>query len=113
LLSEERLLVTALQVRGIFAQRVVWSNADFDWNCARAADFRSTWDYLIDSLSLLLGLTVSKVDCGVFNAPELVRCNVDKHCLRDLAERGVNLPVTIFIERGKTTTLRKAMVVKG
>jgi glutathione synthase/RimK-type ligase-like ATP-grasp enzyme len=37
-----------------------------------------------------------------------VRWNVDKHYLRDLAERGLNVPVTRFIERGETTSLREA-----
>lgn len=107
LLGEERLLMAGLEARGLRTTRVAWSNPDFDWSRARAAVFRSTWDYFERFAEF--SAWMDRVEGGMqfFNAPELVRWNVDKHYLRDLAERGVNVPVTQFIERGEKTTLRE------
>jgi len=113
ILGEERLLMTGLGARGLSTKRVAWSNAHFDWKRARSAVFRSTWDYFdrFAEFSAWMDRVVSGLQ--FFNAPELVRWNVDKHYLRDLSERGVNMPVTLFIERGETTTLREVMEANG
>ena len=113
LVGEERLFMAGLEARGLRTKRVAWSNAEFDWKRARAAVFRSTWDYFERFAEF--SAWMDRVEGGLrfFNAPELVRWNVDKHYLRDLAEGGVNVPVTRFIERGETTTLREVMNSKG
>ncbi len=113
ILGEERLLMAGLEARGLRTKRVAWSNAEFDWKRARAAVLRSTWDYFerFAEFSAWMDGVVSGLQ--FFNAPELVRWNVDKHYLRDLAERGVNVPTTQFIERGEKTTLREVMETNG
>ncbi len=108
LLGEERLLMAGLEARGLRTARVAWSNPDFDWSRARAAVFRSTWDYFERFAEFSAWMDRVEKTTPLFNAPELVRWNVDKHYLRDLAERGLNVPVTRFIERGETTSLREA-----
>lgn len=113
LLGEERLLMAGLEARGLRTARVAWSNPDFDWSRARAAVFRSTWDYFerFGEFSAWMDRVADSIP--LFNAPELVRWNVDKHYLRDLAERGVNVPMTRFIERGETTTLQEVITAQG
>ncbi len=113
LLGEERLLLAGLEARGLRTARVAWSNPDFDWSRTRAAVFRSTWDYFERFAEFSAWMDRVERGTRLFNAPELVRWNVDKHYLRDLAGRGVNVPVTRFIERGETTTLREAFAACG
>ncbi len=113
LLGEERLLLAGLEARGLRTARVAWSNPDFDWSRTRAAVFRSTWDYFERFAEFSAWMDRVERGTRLFNAPELVRWNVDKHYLRDLAGRGVNVPVTQFIERGETTTLREAFAGCG
>ena len=113
LLGEERLLLAGLEARGLRTARVAWSNPDFDWSRTRAAVFRSTWDYFDRFAEFSAWMDRVERGTRLFNAPELVRWNVDKHYLRDLAGRGVNVPVTQFIERGDTTTLRDAFAACG
>ena len=113
ILSEERLLMTGLEARGLRTRRVAWSNAEFDWKRARAAVFRSTWDYFDRFAEFSAWMDRVAGGLQFFNTPELVRWNVDKHYLRDLAGRGVNVPVTRFIERGQTTTLDEVMAANG
>jgi glutathione synthase/RimK-type ligase-like ATP-grasp enzyme len=113
LLGEERLLMVGLEARGLRTARVAWSNPDFDWSRARAAVFRSTWDYFERFAEFSAWMERVADSIPLFNAPELVRWNVDKHYLRDLAERGVNVPMTRFIERGETTTLQEVITAQG
>ncbi|MFN0075579.1 MAG: RimK family alpha-L-glutamate ligase [Prosthecobacter sp.] len=113
LLGEERLLMAGLEARGLRTTRVAWSNPDFDWSRARAAVFRSTWDYFERFAEFSAWMERVADSIPLFNAPELVRWNVDKHYLRGLAERGVNVPMTRFIEPGETTTLREVFAVCG
>ena len=113
LLGEERLLMAGLEARGLRTARVAWSNPDFDWSRARAAVFRSTWDYFERFAEFSAWMDRVEGGMQLFNAPKLVRWNLDKHYLRDLAERGVNVPVTRFIERGETTSLREVFADCG
>ena len=113
LLGEERLLMAGLEARGLRTVRVAWSNPDFDWGCARAAVFRSTWDYFERFAEFSAWMERVAGGMRLFNAPELVRWSVDKHYLRDLADRGVNVPMTRFIERGERKTLREVFAACG
>ena len=113
LLGEERLLLAGLEARGLRTARVAWSNPDFDWSRTRAAVFRSTWDYFDRFAEFSAWMDRVERGTRLFNAPELVRWNVDKHYLRDLAGRGVKVPVTRFIERGETATLGEAFAACG
>ncbi len=113
ILSEERLLMAGLEARGLRIKRVAWSNAEFDWSGTRAAVFRSTWDYFERFAEFSAWMERVAGGMRLFNAPELVRWNVDKHYMRDLAGRGVNVPATQFIERGEATTLRGVMEANG
>ena len=113
LLGEERLLLAGLEARGLRTARVAWSNPDFDWSRTRAAVFRSTWDYFERFAEFSAWMDRVERGTRLFNAPELVRWNVDKHYLRDLGGRGVNVPVTRFLERGEMTTLREAFADCG
>jgi glutathione synthase/RimK-type ligase-like ATP-grasp enzyme len=113
ILGEERLLMAGLEARGLITKRVAWSNAEFDWKRARAAVFRSTWDYFDRFAEFSAWMDRVAGGLQFFNTPELLRWNVDKHYLRDLAGRGVNVPVTRFIERGQTTTLDEVMAANG
>ena len=45
LLYEDNLLRGELEQLGLLVQRVDWAQRDFDWSRAKAAVFRSTWDY--------------------------------------------------------------------
>ena len=113
LLGEERFLIAGLEARGLRVARVAWSNAEFDWSRTSAAVFRSTWDYFERFAEFSAWMDCVEKTTQLFNAPELVRWNVDKHYLRDLAARGVNVPVTQFIERGEATTLNEAIAANG
>ena len=104
---EEQLLADALEALGLRTARVAWSRPDYPWHAVKAAVFRSTWDYFDRFPEFSQWLEATAARTRLFNEPALLRWNVDKHYLSDLADRGVAVPPTRFIERGDLRPLRE------
>ena len=104
---EEELLADALEALGLRTARVAWSRPDFPWHGVRAAVFRSTWDYFDRFAEFSRWLETTAQRTRLMNEPSLLRWNVEKHYLRDLAARGVPVPPTRFIARGDGRSLRE------
>ena len=113
ILTEERLLQQGLEARGLRTERVAWSRPGFDWSAPRAAVLRSTWDYFERFAEFSPWLDHTAAQTQLFNSPALLRWNVDKHYLRDLAAAGVNVPSTRYIEPGDTTPLAEHLAASG
>ncbi len=113
LLHEEALLQEGLRRRGLTSRRVAWSRPDVDWSLTRAAVFRSTWDYFERFSEFSPWLDRTAAQTRLFNCPELLRWNIDKHYLRDLAERGVNLPETEYLEPGDHARLGERLAARS
>ena len=78
-------------------ERAPWNGPFEPFDGARAVVIRSTWDYhqtLDDYRAWLDRLEPTRV----FNAPDLVRWNLDKAYLTDLAARGALLPACTIVE---------------
>lgn len=107
ILQEDRLLQEALERKGLRVHRTDWTNNDYDWTSTRSVIFRSTWDYTERYEEFLRYIhTVSEKTCVINPAPIIV-WNLDKHYLRDLQQRGVSIPQTIYIEKDTETSLQK------
>src|SRR5687768_10743964 len=89
-LSEDNLLRHGLEQRGLRVERVDWARPDFDWSRAKAAVFRSTWDYFHRFAEFTAWLDRTAPLVQLINSASLVRWNCDKHYLLDLEERGVH-----------------------
>ena len=91
-------LHAALEEAGVTADAPCWDDAVVDWSRYDAALLRSTWDYVerIDEFlawcERCAGLT------RLLNPPAVVRWNTDKHYLRHLAQAGVPVVPTRFVE---------------
>lgn len=105
ILTEDGLVVKALQDRGFRVTRKSWSDPEFDWSSTKAVLFRTTWDYF-DRYEEWKGW-LEKVNqvTEMINPYSLVQWNMDKHYLRDLQEKGVNIPETHYVEIGVVTKL--------
>ncbi len=113
ILDEDKLLTAALQAKGLQAIRVDWADETFNWQDAGVAVFRSTWDYFDRFAAFSAWLEKTKELTRFVNPYALIRWNLDKHYLLDLQARGVNIPETIFIEAGETTTLAAVVAQSG
>ena len=99
LAADDRLAVAALAERGIAAEPAVWDDPAVAWEAFDAVVLRSCWDYFRDPgrFARWLG-AVEATSVPVWNPPPLLRWNMDKRYLRDLAARGVAVPPTAWVE---------------
>lgn len=111
--EEDRLLADALQQHGLGSVRVSWDDKDFDWSMAKMVLFRTPWDYFYryDEFTAWLQKTASVT--MLINSPELVAWNIDKRYLRSLAEAGIPIPPTLFIDKGDKRTLHELFKTTG
>ncbi|HEY3663837.1 MAG TPA: hypothetical protein VGL24_11850 [Chthoniobacterales bacterium] len=97
---DDELAYSPLAALGWRAEAVSWRAPGCDWRAFDAVVIRSTWDYIADPEAFLAVLAeIERAGAPLFNGLELVRWNIRKTYLRDLAERGVPVVPTIWRER--------------
>jgi len=108
-LLEDGLVRDALERRGLRTARLDWARRDFDWSRTRSVLFRTTWDYFhrIDDFRDWLDRVSAQT--RLINPESLIRWNLDKRYLDDLADRGVRVVPSHFIEPGSEETLRATL----
>jgi len=108
-LTEDSLVLEALSRKGIHAIKKDWADKDFDWSTTRYALFRTTWDYFhrFDEFDNWLNKVATQT--RMINSIELVKWNMDKHYLLDLADKGIPIVHSYFIEKGSEFTLRNLL----
>ena len=103
--DEDELVTRALEKRGLQVWRTNWDNPDFDWSQTRYVIFRSTWDYFDRFPKFSKWLDQVSVQTRLINPHSIIKWNMDKHYLQDLANNGINIPPTVYIEPGDPRTL--------
>jgi glutathione synthase/RimK-type ligase-like ATP-grasp enzyme len=98
------LLLDALRTAGAVAETPCWDDAAVDWSAYDAALLRSTWDYVDRIDEFLTWCTRCNQHTRLVNSPAVVKWNTDKHYLRDLAQAGVPVVPTRFVESGDDPT---------
>src|ERR1051326_6236784 len=87
---DDELAYPSLAALGWRVEAISWRTPSCDWGAYDAVVIRSTWDYIADPGAFLGVLTeVEGAGRPLFNALDLVRWNIRKTYLRDLAARGV------------------------
>jgi hypothetical protein len=103
---DSRLLVPALEYEGVDPVIAIWSDPAVDWGAFDAVFIRSTWDYFEREDEFLAWVERAGAAAQRFyNPPGLVTWNAHKTYLRDLAERGVPVVDTQWVEAGATATV--------
>jgi hypothetical protein len=88
----------ALRALGAQADRISWDDAHADWESFDAVVVRSTWDYSGRHIEFLEW--VDSVGDRLHNSPALIRWNSDKRYVGDLAQAGLPVVDTTFVEPG-------------
>lgn len=102
-------LAAALEEAGADAAVADWDDPQVDWGAFRVALLRSTWDYAERIGEFLAWAERTARLTALINPPPVIRWNTDKHYLRDLAQAGVPVVSTRFVEPG----VRAAQVLEG
>lgn len=106
LYADEAALPAAFAAAGVEALPVVWSDASVDWGAFDRVILRNPWDYFerIDEFRAWLD-TVERAGVALSNPLPLVRWNLDKRYLVELAAAGVRIVPTELVERGAAVDL--------
>jgi O-ureido-D-serine cyclo-ligase len=93
-------LSAALQDRGVAHEVVDWDDPSADWARYPLALVRSTWDYTRRLPEFRAWIDRAASLTTLLNPPDVLRWNVDKHYLAELARRGLPVVPSEFIEPG-------------
>lgn len=109
LTPDDRLLADALRAHGATAVPAVW-DAPVDWRSFDRIVLRSPWDYhlRVPEFDAWLSARASE-GASILNPPALVRWNLHKSYLAELARAGVPVIETAAVPRGSTASLAALM----
>jgi glutathione synthase/RimK-type ligase-like ATP-grasp enzyme len=97
---DDELAYPPLVALGWRVEAISWRTPSREWRAYDAVVIRSTWDYIADPDAFLAALAkIERAGTPLFNGLDLVRWNIRKTYLRDLAQRGVPVVPTIWRER--------------
>ncbi len=114
LTADDRPVLDLLVARGVAAQAVRWDDPDVRWADFRALVLRSTWDYHLRPREFVDWLEmISAADIALWNPAPVVRWNLHKRYLRELAGRGVLIPATEWLSRADPRPLSAIMRHRG
>jgi hypothetical protein len=110
----DRLLHDALVARGATVQAAVWDDPAVAWTSFDRIVIRSTWDYhkRVDAFAAWLDARAAD-GSPLWNPPALVRRNLHKRYLLDLAARGVPIVPTELVPRGTPRSLDAIRTARG
>jgi len=112
--ADEAPLAAALADAGFDAALVAWDDPAADWDAPIPTILRSTWNYPLRIDAFLAWIDHVAARAPLYNPPAIVRANVHKRYLLELAARGVPVVPTTLVERGATfdlTTLAVPRIV--
>lgn len=97
---DDELAVEPLRARGVEVESIPWRQPAATWDRFDVVVIRSPWDYHLDPEAFLAVLAdVERSRALLANGLDLVRWNLRKTYLRDLAERGVPAVPTVWLDR--------------
>lgn len=107
--QEDGLVREQLEKQGLRVNRRSWDDPHYNWSETAFILFRSTWDYFDRFPEFSLWLEKVKNLTRMINPYEIIRWNLDKHYLLDLARAGIHIPPTLFLEKGETGSLAEKL----
>jgi glutathione synthase/RimK-type ligase-like ATP-grasp enzyme len=110
---DEDLLLEALAARGIKARMAAWNDPREDWGAPVPTLLRSTWDYIHDLPAFEDWIARAAAAAPLWNPADVLRGNLHKRYLLELAARGVAVVPTDLVERGTAGSLADRLAARG
>ena len=104
-------MVGALSAAGLEVTVVDWDDAGFDWSSVDLALVRATWDYAGRAAEFAEWIGRVEALTTLANPAAVLRWNIDKRYLADLAAAGAPVVPTAFIEPGQPVDFPTGEVV--
>lgn len=106
-------LAAALSAAGVEARLLGWDDPSADWAAPVPTLLRSTWNYALAAPEFLRWIDQVAAVAPLWNPAHLVRGNVHKRYLLELAARGVPTVPTLLVERGEAPSLAECAARLG
>ena len=106
-------LAEALRRAGARVATPCWDDPQVDWSTFDVAVLRSTWDYVERIVEFRQWARRCAAQTRLFNPPEVVEWNTDKHYLQHLHGAGVAVVPTRFVEPGEDPALALQSFLHG
>ena len=114
LTDDDRPLMAELAQLGIRSEPVIWSDPAITWRGYDALVLRSCWDYHLRPDEFRAWLDgIERAGVPLWNPVPVVRWNMHKGYLRDLASNGVTIPPTEWLRAGDAITLTAVLDMHG
>jgi glutathione synthase/RimK-type ligase-like ATP-grasp enzyme len=94
------LLLEAVRAAGIAVDEVCWDDESIDWSTYNHVVIRSTWDYHRRYDEFMQWVRAVGAVSTISNSVDVITWNTDKHYLAEVAEMGLSVVPTVFIEPG-------------
>lgn len=111
--ADDRLLREALEERGCEARAIVWDEEEVDWGEFDLSLVRSTWDYHEKHREFLAWTQRVETAAALRNPSDLIAWNSEKTYLRQLAEGGVRIVPTVWVDRDDGADLDEILAAEG
>ena len=110
----DRLFLHELRRRGYEAAPLVWDDDGVDWRARDAVVIRSCWDYhlKVDRFRAWID-RLERAGVRLINAPGVLRWNMHKGYLLDVARAGGRIPRTRVVPQGAGKRLREELRDEG
>lgn len=111
---DEQALKLALAELGIQAVAVAWDDPEVDWSAFVGLLIRTIWNYHEQPEAFRSWLAaVEQAGVPVWNKVHTIRWNMEKTYLRDLAQLGLSVVPTVWLEKGETAVLANILSEEG
>lgn len=103
---DDALLIPVLKARNVQVDAIPWNTPGTDWASYDAVILRSCWDYHVYPQAFSNWLDkLERNRCRLWNPVKAVRDNMHKKYLIDLANKGIEIPVTFLFTQGNSVDL--------
>ena len=93
----DKLLIAPMKKNGWLASEISWRDKSVNWNSFDAVIVRSTWDYQFDPMKFIDVLSkINDSSAHLENDLEMMKWNMNKHYLYDLANKNILTVETIW-----------------
>ena len=110
---DDRPLAAALAARGHRVAIARWDEPGFDWAAARLVMVRSPWDYYLRFGEFLAWAARVAAATALWNPLPVLRWNLHKGYLAELASRGAPVVPTRLLARGASADLGALLAAEG
>ena len=111
--DDDRPLAEALARGGALVLSASWDDLAFNWAAVDLVVLRSPWDYFRRYDEFLRWLERVERHARIVNPPDIVRWNISKRYMSELAAKGVRAVPTAFIVQHEVTNLARLCGERG